>query len=342
MTKRIISIALAILMLASIFVVGTVSSSAASKTKSYSHTYHKDDYNGKWVTKLTVKSLTKIKFVVKSPVHSNGKREHFSFDITDSKGKFWLTEYENTNKKSYTYYAYLAKGKYTINYYAYYIFNYSYTKASFKATFQSKWKVPKPKLVQKAKVIPHYTYTEFDTDLAWDQSNANYRYDYDGVDVYIKSGGKWSKEKTVYTSPRSYTYDTSLFLWDRYSTHYCRVRAYKELKNGKKVYSKYSSTLNCAYTYRPSAPKINYGKSLKKKTATIKWKKVIPAKGYIIYRSTNSSTGFKKVGKTSKLKFTDKKVKRGKTYYYRVKNYCKVKKSTLISNFSAAKKIKVK
>lgn len=46
--------------------------------------------------------------------------------------------------------------------------------------------------------------------------------------------------------------------------------------------------------------------------------KVSGAKGYEVYRSTKLSSGYKKVGTTTKTSYTDKSVKTGKTYYYRI------------------------
>lgn len=46
--------------------------------------------------------------------------------------------------------------------------------------------------------------------------------------------------------------------------------------------------------------------------------KVSAAKGYEIYRSTKLSSGYKKIGSTTKTSYTDKSVKAGKTYYYKI------------------------
>lgn len=51
----------------------------------------------------------------------------------------------------------------------------------------------------------------------------------------------------------------------------------------------------------------------------LSWKKTAKAKKYTIYRSTSKTKGFKSVGTTKKITFTDKKAKAGKTYYYKVK-----------------------
>lgn len=56
-----------------------------------------------------------------------------------------------------------------------------------------------------------------------------------------------------------------------------------------------------------------------KKGIKLSWKKTAKAKKYTVYRSTKKNKGFKSVGTTNKVTFTDKKAKAGKTYYYKVK-----------------------
>ena len=62
------------------------------------------------------------------------------------------------------------------------------------------------------------------------------------------------------------------------------------------------------------AKKINSMKEAEK----LARKKVKNAKQYIIYRSTQKDSGYVKVKalKKNKLSYTDKKVKKGKTYYF--------------------------
>ena len=52
----------------------------------------------------------------------------------------------------------------------------------------------------------------------------------------------------------------------------------------------------------------------------LSWKKVSGAKGYVIYRSGKAGSGYKKIAavSASKRKYTDKKVKPGKKYYYKI------------------------
>lgn len=53
----------------------------------------------------------------------------------------------------------------------------------------------------------------------------------------------------------------------------------------------------------------------------LSWGKVSGATGYIISRSDKKNQGFKTIGTTKSLSFIDKKLKKGKTYYYTVKAY---------------------
>ena len=82
--------------------------------------------------------------------------------------------------------------------------------------------------------------------------------------------------------------------------------------------------------------------SNKKKTAVITWKKAKDAKGYEVYRSLKKNGGFKKIATTSKLKYTDKKVKSKKTYYFKLKAFNKSGSKKVDGAFSAVKKIKIK
>lgn len=79
-------------------------------------------------------------------------------------------------------------------------------------------------------------------------------------------------------------------------------------------------------------------KSGSKRIVKVSWKRVKDAKKYMIFRSNKSGSGFKRIAiiKKSKIvKYTDKKVKKGKKYFYRVvavkgKNYSPAKASKAI------------
>lgn len=61
-------------------------------------------------------------------------------------------------------------------------------------------------------------------------------------------------------------------------------------------------------------------------TVKLSWKRNTLANGYIIYRSTKSMTGYKKIATiTSNKTITYKdRATAGKTYYYRIKAYRKI------------------
>ena len=56
-----------------------------------------------------------------------------------------------------------------------------------------------------------------------------------------------------------------------------------------------------------------------KRKVTITYKKATGATKYEIYRSTQKSKGYKKIATTTKTKYVDSKVKKGKKYYYKVR-----------------------
>ena len=81
-------------------------------------------------------------------------------------------------------------------------------------------------------------------------------------------------------------------------------------------------------------------KSLKKYGSALKltWTRNSRATGYYVYRKTGSGSWskIKTISKNSTLSYTDKAVKRGKTYTYRIYAY----KSTSTSVSSNAKSIR--
>lgn len=90
-------------------------------------------------------------------------------------------------------------------------------------------------------------------------------------------------------------------------------------------------------------PTIKSVSNSKKGQVAVKVNAVKGASGYIIYRSTKSSSGYLAIGSTTKTTYTDKTVKKGKTYYYKVAAYKTVSKAKAATQYSAKsyKKIKV-
>ena len=109
----------------------------------------------------------------------------------------------------------------------------------------------------------------------------------------------------------------------------------------------------------PSAPvepllpamKIKSAKNSKKKAAVIKWKRVKDAAGYQILRSTAPDGDYnviktvkvsKKLKKKKTLDFTNKKLQKNATYYYKIRYYKNAGGKTVYSELSAPKTVKVK
>lgn len=77
----------------------------------------------------------------------------------------------------------------------------------------------------------------------------------------------------------------------------------------------------------------------------ISWKKQKNASGYEVYRSTKKNKSFKKITtlkKAGKVIYVNKKLKKGKTYYYKVRAYKVVSGKKVYGKFSTIKKIKIK
>ncbi len=154
-----------------------------------------------------------------------------------------------------------------------------------------------------------------------------------GYLVYRKvNSGKWKVVKN--TTGTSYK-DKNVKAGYKYSY---TVKAHKKV-NGKKVYS--------GYNKKGLSGKLNTVVSLsaKNKTVSISWKKTTGATGYYIYRSESKNGKFSKIktitsGKT--LKYTDKKVKTGNTYYYKVIPFAKITGKKVNSTSSIIKCISLK
>lgn len=124
------------------------------------------------------------------------------------------------------------------------------------------------------------------------------------------------------------------------TTYYYKIKAVSSDKEGKPVCS---SLVTASAKPVPATPSVSL-KSGKRK-ATIKWNRVSGASGYQIYRSLKRTSGFKAVKtikKGSTKYFVNKKLKKGKTYYYKVRAYKTVSKKKIYGNFSTVKSVKVK
>lgn len=83
-------------------------------------------------------------------------------------------------------------------------------------------------------------------------------------------------------------------------------------------------------------------KNKKKKSVTLSWKKVVGAKGYRLQYATNKNFEKKKSKFVKKTKYTVKKLKRKKKYYFRVRAYKLDGKKKVYGKWSGVKKVKIK
>lgn len=138
---------------------------------------------------------------------------------------------------------------------------------------------------------------------------------------------------------RNYVDDISLVDVSGTGTYYCYVVAVPCYSNGEPVegWSDWDDVPSVSVPFKvallkaPTSLKLSTGK----KKVTISYKKATGANKYEIYRSTKKSSGYSKIATTSSTKYTDKKAKKGKTYYYKVRS---VRKTGIKSKFTSPKK----
>lgn len=185
------------------------------------------------------------------------------------------------------------------------------------------------KRVASAKVsVKAVSYKAKEIKLSWKKVA-----DADGYLIRGKSGKKWSMEKNIKNNgTTTYTYKKGTP-----GTKYTfEVKAYK-IVNGKTIYSKYSTATKKVVPQTVSAK----AKTSKNKII-LSWNKVSGASGYVVMKRNGKKweKAAQVSGKT--LKFTDKKVKKGKIYTYKVKAYKTYKGEKVFGSYSKSVKIKVK
>ena len=160
-----------------------------------------------------------------------------------------------------------------------------------------------------------------------------------GYQVYraTSENGKYKKVKTIKGASKV---TVTLPANTGSKAYYYKVRAYKTI-SGKNVYGEYSSVKSCA----PKKTSKITAKALKGKKAKVTWKKVSSANGYQVYRSTKKKGSYKLVKTITNKKtvsFTDKSLKKGKKYYYKVRAYRLIKGKKVYGPYSDIVYIKAK
>lgn len=90
----------------------------------------------------------------------------------------------------------------------------------------------------------------------------------------------------------------------------------------------------------PAKAALSSVKNSASKTATVKWEKVSGASGYEIYRATSKNGKYQKVTTVKKggtTSYKNTKLKKGKTYYYKVRAYRTVNGKKVYGAYSEVK-----
>ncbi|MDE6567676.1 MAG: DUF4832 domain-containing protein [Lachnospiraceae bacterium] len=96
-------------------------------------------------------------------------------------------------------------------------------------------------------------------------------------------------------------------------------------------------------TFRPKAKVKKLRKTkVNSRSVRLKWRKTKGATGYQVYRATSRKGHFRKIATTRKNHLTNKKLKPGKTYFYKVRAFRTVKKKKTKGRFSAVLKVRTK
>ena len=160
-----------------------------------------------------------------------------------------------------------------------------------------------PKKLAKPKNLKH-TQKGNDSKITWSPvEGAGYYKLYIRNDVYKTWTRVYCGAQTEYKQPVYGEYKVRAVCYD----------------GEKYVYGKYSDTIEVYPMYR-------IGLVLEGKTdnsATLRWSNTAGQTGFQLYYSTSKKSGYKKAVDTTKRKYTVKNLKKGETYYFKVRRYYK-------------------
>ncbi len=161
-----------------------------------------------------------------------------------------------------------------------------------------------------------------------------------GADQYLiyrssSKNGEYKKIAAVAGDKTSYT-DSGLTSG---TTCYYKLRAVGT--KSEQVTGEFSKKVSAKPVPQKAAVTLKAGK----KQAAVSWEKVAGASGYEICCSTKKDGNYKKiktVTKGSTVKYTHRKLKSGRTYYYKVRAYRTVNGKKVYGSYSSVKSVKVK
>lgn len=152
-----------------------------------------------------------------------------------------------------------------------------------------------------------------------------------GYRIYRKTdSGKYKAIKTINKNSTVTYEDTGVLPGHTYSY---RIKTYKTV-NGKKYYSGYSKTKTVTIQMQTARLK----KAVtQKRSVALTWKSDTKASGYYIYRASSKKGKYTRVAtirSKKKTSWTDSSVKKGETYYYKMRSYVKSKTGKASSKYS--------
>lgn len=156
-----------------------------------------------------------------------------------------------------------------------------------------------------------------------------------GTELYRSTSKSGTYKKIAATTGSSYR-DKGL---DTGKRVYYKARVYTEV-NGTKYYSAYSNIVSV----KPTLAKVQGVKANPSyNKVKITYKKTDGANGYVIYRASKKNGKYKKLATVKgnkKRSYTNKKLKTGKRYYYKVRAYRNVGKTKVYGSYSRIVKAK--
>lgn len=162
--------------------------------------------------------------------------------------------------------------------------------------------------------------------LYWDSSKGS-----NGYEVYRSNSkkGRYIRLETVKGKTNTAFTDKSIVPGKSY---YYKIRPTVS-NNGVAGKGSYSDPIQVKTVAKAKVTGIT---SVNSTTMRFTWKKIGNATGYEIYRSTKENGGYKKIATLGKgtLKYTDKSVKGGKQYYYKIVTLGKMNGKKITSGYS--------
>lgn len=179
------------------------------------------------------------------------------------------------------------------------------------------------------------SYTSFKLDIAHNTYNKS-GYRTGATYTLYKSNGK--KISSLYVPGNYKGGSITLKNVPKKTTLYLKVQA-----SAGTEYGNYKITLRNPKSVSVKKPTLFKAKKASKTSAKISWTKKSGVSGYQIYYSYKKSSGYSKMKTVSYKKgsYTKKNLKKGKTYYFKMRSYKKVGSLYYYSKYTTPKKVKL-